>query len=518
MDHNKPIFILIRNLKIICVGVFLHVGLWANSAQPNILLILADDLGYGDLSCYNPESKIPTPHLDKMAKQGMHFTDAHSPSTVCTPTRYSLLTGRMAFRTGMKSVFTGVQGPCLIKEDRLTLPQMLRNQGYTTACMGKWHIGMSFFDKQGKLITNGKIEGVKKADFSRPIPDGPIHRGFDRFFGTVCCPTTDWIYAYVDQDRIPNPPTRPLDKKELPNHPYSRDCRPGMIGDGFDHEEVDLVFLQKSQEFLKNHVKEKPGKPFFLFHSMQAVHLPSFPAKQYLGKSGAGAHGDFILQMDDMVGQLLETLEQLGVADNTLVIFASDNGPEVHTVANMRNNHDHDGARPWRGMKRDQWEGGHRTPLIIRWPEKINAGSVSDQLISLTDIMATCGALAEADLPNDAGEDSFNMVPVLLGEQGDQPVRTHLLTQTQTLALSIREGDWKYLDHPGSGGNNYNRPDLLPYIVEELAPDAPGQLYDLKNDPGETKNLYHQHPKIVKRMKAKLDQFVTSGRSANLRQ
>ena len=194
MDHNKPIFIHFRNLKIICVGVFLHGVLWANSTQPNILLILADDLGYGDLSCYNPESKIPTPHLDKMARQGMHFTDAHSPSTVCTPTRYSLLTGRMAFRTGMKSVFTGVQGPCLIEEDRLTLPQMLRDQGYTTACIGKWHIGMSFFDKQGKLITNGKIEGVKQTDFSRPIPDGPIHRGFDRFFGTVCCPTTDWIY------------------------------------------------------------------------------------------------------------------------------------------------------------------------------------------------------------------------------------------------------------------------------------------------------------------------------------
>ena len=260
-------------------------------------------------------------------------------------------------------------------------------------------------------------------------------------------------------------------------------------------------------------MEKTPGKPFFLFHSMQAVHLPSFPAKQYLGKSGAGAHGDFILQMDDMVGQLLETLEQLGVADNTLIIFASDNGPEVHTVANMRNNHDHDGARPWRGMKRDQWEGGHRTPLIVRWPKKITAGSISDQLISLTDIMATCGALAGADLPKDAGEDSFNMLPVLLGKQADQPVRRHLLTQTQTLALSFREGDWKYLDHPGSGGNNYNRPDLLPYVVEELAPDAPGQLYDLKNDPGETKNLYHQHPKIVKRMKSKLDQFVVNGRS-----
>ena len=183
------------------LSVFLCGVLWANPGKPNILLILADDLGYGDLGCYNPESKISTPHLDSLARQGMRFTDAHSPATVCTPTRYSLLTGRMAFRTGMESVFTGVQGPCLIEEGRLTLPQMLREQGYTTACIGKWHIGMSFFDKEGNLITNGKIEGVKQADFSRPIPDGPIHRGFDRFFGTVCCPTTDWIYAFVEIGR-----------------------------------------------------------------------------------------------------------------------------------------------------------------------------------------------------------------------------------------------------------------------------------------------------------------------------
>ena len=485
----------------------------SSSQQPNILLILADDLGYGDVRCYNPESKIPTPHLDKMAAEGMRFTDAHSPATVCTPSRYSLLTGRMSFRTGMEKVFTGVRGPCLIEADRLTLAQMLREQGYATACIGKWHIGMSFHDKEGKLITDGTIEGVKQIDYSRPIPDGPIHRGFDHFFGTVCCPTTSWLYAYVEDDRIPVPATKILDKSGLPRHPYSHDCRPGMIAKGFDLEEADLLFLEKSKQFLKNHVQTKPGKPFFLFHSMQAVHLPSFPADKYKGKSKAGPHGDFLFEMDDVIGQLLDTLKELKLDDNTLVIFASDNGPEVTNIVYMRKDHGHDGARPWRGMKRDQWEGGHRTPFIVRWPGKIKAGTTSDQLLSLTDIMATCAALTDAKLPHDAAEDSYNMLPVMLGNHGDKPVRRHLLTQTPTLKLAIRDGQWKYLDHEGSGGNHYHRSHMQDFVLEEKDPTAPGQLYNLASDPGETENLYSKHPEIVSRLKTKLNEFKTTGRS-----
>jgi len=304
--------------------------------RPNILFILADDLGYGDVACYNPNSKIPTPNLDKLASQGMRFTDAHSPSTVCTPTRYSILTGRMAFRTGMKWVFSGVGGPCLIEKDRLTLPQMLRDKGYATACFGKWHIGMTFFDKDGNRIKDGGVKGVQQIDYSRAIPDAPVHRGFDKFYGTVCCPTTDWLYAYIDGDRIPVPPTKLLDKSKLPKHPYANDCRRGMVADNFNHEEVDLVFLDKSTKFLEQHVKTSPDKPFFLYHSMQTVHLPSFAAGSFKGKTNSGPHGDFIFEMDYVVGELLKTLERLGVADNTLVMFASDNRPEVPTVLNMR--------------------------------------------------------------------------------------------------------------------------------------------------------------------------------------
>jgi arylsulfatase A len=501
-------------LVLICslLGTSLHA-----EQLPNILFILADDLGYGDVACYNPESKIPTPNLDRLATQGMRFTDAHSPSTVCTPTRYSILTGRMEFRTGMKWVFTGVGGPCLIEEGRLTLPQMLRDKGYATACVGKWHIGMTFFDEEGNRIKGGGVKGVQQIDYSRPIPDGPIHRGFDKFYGTVCCPTTDWLYAYIDGDRVPVPPTRLLDKSKLPKHPYGNDCRQGMVADNFNHEEVDLVFLEKSKKFLEEHVKANPAKPFFLYHSMQAVHLPSFAADQFKGKTNSGPHGDFIFEMDYVVGELLQTLERLGVADNTLVMFASDNGPEVPTVVDMRKRFHHDGARPWRGVKRDQWEGGHRTPFIVRWPGKVKAGVTSNQLTSLTDVMATCAEIVGAKLPRDAAEDSYSMLPVLLGTQGAKPVRQYMLQQTPTLALSIREGQWKYLDHRGSGGNNYDRTGawgMKPYALPETDPDAPGQLYDLESDPGETTNLYSKHSEIVERLKKQLELFKQSGRSA----
>lgn len=485
--------------------------------KPNILFILADDLGYGDVGCYNPASKIPTSNLDKLAADGMRFTDAHSPSTVCTPTRYSLLTGRMAFRTGFRGVFTGAGGPCLIEKGRLTLPGLLRDAGYATAMVGKWHVGLTFTDKQGKPIHEGGLDAVKRINYSRPILDGPVHRGFDSFFGTACCPTTDWLYAYIEGDRISVPPTRLLDKTPLPKHDYSYDNRGGMIAPGYDLEEVDLVFLDRSRRFLRDHVKANPQQPFFLLHSMQAVHLPSFPARAFQGKTKAGPHGDFIFEMDWIVGELLRTLDDLRIADNTIVLFASDNGPEVPTVLAMRREYEHDGARPWRGVKRDAWEGGHRTPFLVRWPGHVTPGSVSAEPISLTDIMATCAAIVGAGLPNDSAEDSYDILPVLEGRQGDKPVRPYLLQQTGSLALSIRRENWKYLDHRGSGGNDYTHEGpwgMKPYALKEADLIAPGQLYNLATDPGETTNVYSKHPKMVAELKELIEASKKSGRSA----
>ena len=487
--------------------------------QPNILFILADDLGYGDIACYNPESKVPTQNIDRLATEGMLFSDAHSPSTVCTPSRYSILTGRMEFRTGFPGVFTGAGGPCLIEESRLTLPGMLRQKGYTTALFGKWHVGLTFLDKDGQPINEKGFDPIERIDYTRAISDAPIHRGFDHFFGTACCPTTDFLYAFIDGDQIPVPPTKLHDRTPLPDHPYSKDCRIGWVAPDFDFEEIDMMFLDKSVKFLENHAEESPGKPFFLFHSTQGVHLPSFPGKDFLGKTNAGPHGDFIFEFDHVVGELLNTLDRLGMAENTLVMVTSDNGPEVTSVVNMRKDYRHDGARPWRGMKRDQWEGGHRVPFLVRWPGQIEAGSTSDQTVCLCDIMATCAGITGVQLPNDAAEDSFDISPAIFVKTKEgEPVRRHTLHQTVRLDLAIRRGKWKFLDHQGSGGNDYERVSLKPYALPELAPNAPGQLYNLETDPGETTNLYFEHPDIVDDLKTQLDEFRKSGRSAPLRQ
>jgi len=482
---------------------------------PNIVLILADDLGYGDIGCYNPESKIMTPHLNRLASEGIRFMDAHSPSAVCTPSRYGLLTGRMPFRNGTYGVFTGAGGPCLIDEGRVTIPRMLKKKGYSTACIGKWHLGMTFFDKNGQPINKNGLEAVQKIDYSHPISGTPINYGFDYFFGTACCPTTDWLYAYIEGNQIPVAPTRIFDRTSIPDHPYSKDLRLGMIAPDYNLEQVDLVFLEKSKTFLKNHVKTNPNKPFFLYHCTQAVHLPSLPADRFKGQTNLGPHGDFIFELDFIVGELLKTLEQLGVAENTLVMFSSDNGPETTTTYHMRRDYGHDPARPWRGMKRDQWEGGHRVPFIVRWPGHIKTGQMTNQMTSLTDVIATIAAIVEVNLPEDAGEDSYSMLPVLLGKQGEKSVRDYLIQQSfRPQCLSIRHGYWKYLNHQGSGGNSYERSEeLKEYIIPDILSNAPGQLYDLSTDPGERVNLYYEKPKIVFELNRQLEKFKVVGRS-----
>ncbi len=505
--------------------LLLHCHPAGAAERPNIVLILADDLGYGDVGCYNPQSKVPTPNLDRLAREGMRFTDAHAASTVCTPSRYSIMTGRMCFRTGYRGgVFTGVGGPSLIEADRVTLPGMLRAQGYATACVGKWHIGMTFQTTDGTPVHQAKIGGdgngaatelarVRLVDFTKPITDGPVHRGFDYFFGTACCPGTDWLYAFIENDRVPVPPEHALDASKLPKHPYANDCRPGLIAPGYEHETLDLVFLDKSKAWLTQQVKREPTKPFFLYHAMHAVHLPSFAAPEFQGKTKAGPHGDFIAELDHIVGELMVTLQKLGVADNTLIIFTSDNGPETTSVVHMRADFDHDGARPWRGVKRDDWEGGHRVPLIVRWPSRVTA-NVSDATVCLTDVMATCAAITGAQLPANAAEDSFSFLPALTGKPDGSPQRDYTIHQTIKLDMAIRRGDWKLLDHRGSGGNNYGSGELQPYALADTAPDATGQLYNLKTDPGETTNLFFKHPEIVKDLKALLDASKATGRSA----
>lgn len=484
----------------------------AEDGPPNILFILADDLGYGDVGCYNPESKVHTPHLDRLAEQGIRFTDAHSAATVCTPSRYSVLTGRMCFRTGLRGVFTGVDGP-LIEPDRLTVAGLLSDHGYATACVGKWHVGMTFLNHDGEPVParGGGLDKVRQVDFNRPIQNGPCDVGFDYFFGTVCCPTTDWLYAFIENDRVVETPTE-LVKPTTSNWLQYEHFRTGLKSPDFEFRHVDLKFLEKSVGFLERHVAEHPDQPFFLYHATQTVHLPALPAEQFVAATEAGPLGDFISEFDWLVGELLGTLDRLGVSDNTLVIVSSDNGPEI-VITHMREAYGHDSARPWRGFKRDNWEGGHRVPFIARWPGKIAPGGVSDQTICQTDFMATCAAIVDAELPPDAGEDSFNLLPVLLGNSDGTPPRDFTLHETISNALGVRRGPWKLLDHRGSGGNNYDNDRLRPYATPDTAPGAPGQLYNLADDPGETRNRYFEEPEIVAELRTALERSKAEGRS-----
>lgn len=484
--------------------------------RPNIVLIYADDLGYGDVQAYNPESQIPTPHMNRLAEAGLRLTNGHSSSTVCTPSRYALLTGRFPFRTGYHGIFKGVEGPCLIEGERLTLAEMLRDVGYDTAMFGKWHLGATFFDRDGKPVhetSDAKgLELVSLADLTQGLTGGPLSHGFDEFFGTAGCPTTDYLYSYIDGNQLTALPTDLRNRSEWPQNPWTRDFRIGVASPDFDFEEVDMVFLEKSLEFLETHQQTKPDEPFFLFLSTQTPHLPSFPSKSMQGKTDYGPHGDFLFQFDWTVGQVVQKLDELGLTDDTIVIVTSDNGPEVTAVREMVQQYGHDGAHPWRGLKRDNWEGGHRVPFIIKWPETIEAGRVSDEAISQTDLMHTFAAITGYTLPHNAAEDSFNILPLLNGE-ASEPVRPFLIHHTYVPAFGIHQGPWKYLDHQGSGGNDYEREKLAWARVDGTDRNAPAQLYNLEKDPREMNNLYNEHPEKAKELRELLHKAIYSGRS-----
>jgi arylsulfatase A-like enzyme len=351
---------------------------------------------------------------------------------------------------------------------------------------------------------------VRQVDWSRPIKDGPVDVGFDYFFGTVCCPTTDWLYAYIENDRVVEPPTKIIRPPQGNWLEYGY-FRAGLIAPNFDMEQVDLVFLEKSVAWLEERANE-PAKPFFLFHNTQTAHLPSIPAPRFVGKTPIGPHGDFVFEFDHIVGELMATLDRLDMADDTLVIVTSDNGPEIVT-GQLREQHGHNSSGPYRGFKRDNWEAGHRVPFIARWPNRIPAGATSKHAINLTDLMATCAAIVNADLPADAAEDSRNILAELQGANAHHPGDHDVLHETMSLKLAIRRGAWKLLDHQGSGGNGYDSDYLKPFALPDNDPDAPAQLYNLHDDPDETTNLYAKQPDIAVELKRRLDGYVEAGRS-----
>lgn len=492
----------------------------AEPSLPNIIIIYADDLGYGDLSCYDTDCAYKTPRLDRMAAEGIRFTDAHSPSTICSPSRYGLYSGQQIYRStgGGGGAFEGPSGPSYLKPGTLTIGQMLQEKGYRTGVFGKWHVGLTWRDKNGERLRGGfKNSLLIDYEKSTPLPDGPNARGFDESFVTPNCPTTDPLYVYIENGMVPVPADHRHQRSNLPNPggKWRWDNDEGWVAPGYKFVEADLLFFEKTRSFIEQHRAKTPDQPFFAVLSTQIAHAPVLPAAEFSGATKAGPRGDFVWELDVIVGRVLDLVDELGIDQETLILFNADNGPETVHVDWMRQDHNHDAAGGWRGMKRDAWEGGHRVPFIARWPGRIPARQVCDQMTNTTDIFATLASVVGYRLPDDAATDSFDMLPAMLGTQDPKTsIRPHLLTQSFRGEFQLRQGNWKYCDHPGSGGNNYSKGPLLKYAIADHAPDAPGQLYDLERDPRETTNLFDEQEAKRIEMKALLERLKSSGRSA----
>jgi arylsulfatase A-like enzyme len=472
----------------------------SRAAAPNILYILAEDMGVGDVSCLNPKSIWQTPHLDRLAREGMTFTDAHSSSGVCTPTRYTLLTGRYSWRSTLKRGVLNGYGGSLVEPGRLTLPAFLRSQGYTTAMFGKWHLGIDW------AKTGPKAEDV---DFTKPVGGGPTARGFDRFFG-ISASLDMPPYVWIENDRVTAPPAGTVGDSPAPKL-----WRAGPIGADFKMADVQPRLIEKTLAYLAERASAQDGKPFFAYLALAAPHTPILPTRAFDGKTKT-PYGDFISQIDADVGALLAALEKHGLAKNTLVIFTTDNG---YAPAGNIPNHQalgHDSSAGFRGAKSDAFEGGHRVPFLVRWPGVTPAGARCDDVIGQLDFFATCAELLGAKLPENAAEDSSSMLALLRGQPASADRRNSLVHHSAEGEFAIREGKWKLILCPGSGG--WSPPTRSPSPWTQAKPDSfeglPAfQLYDLAADRGEANNLQAKHPEIVQRLGRLMRETIDRGRS-----
>ena len=494
-------------MKFLFSLIFLAVSASA-SERPNIIYILADDMGYGDVAHLNPAAKIPTPQLDQLARAGMAFTSAHSPSSVCTPTRYGVLTGRYAWRSKLKRGVLGGISPRLIEKNRMTVASFLKMNGYHTACIGKWHLGLDWHIKEGKNVNPLGIENPQQGwnvDYSRPFANGPVTLGFDQFSGISA--SLDMIpYTWLEQDRVAAVPDHDSDFPWF--HGREKRTRRGPTATGFDAADVLGGLADRSITYLTERAADaRAGKPFFLYLPLASPHTPIVPTAPWQGKSGINAYADFVMENDAAVGAILTALDELELTANTLVIFTADNGcsPEADFPELSKAGH-HPGG-PWRGHKADLFEGGHRVPFLARWPGKIAAGSRYAHPICLTDLFSTCAGIIDAGIPDDAAEDSFDLSPALFGKTPG-PVRESVIHHSINGSFAIREGKWKLMLCPDSGGWSEPKPDS-----RQAATLPPVQLYDLDADPGERRNLYLENPEVVARLIARLERDVSRGRS-----
>ena len=468
-----------------------------SKVRPNIIFILADDLGYGDLQCLNPESKIPTPHTSKMAREGIKFTDAHSGSAVCTPTRYGVVTGRYCWRSRLKRGVLAGYSSHLIEPDRLTVADVMKNSGYHTACIGKWHLGMDMprKPKDSKL----------KTDYSGTIKNGPNVNGFDYFYGVTA--SLDFPpYVFVENNKFTAEGSEIYPGSKFPVY-----LRKGEMAPGFKHIECLDHLTEKSTTYISERVKSR--QPFFLYFPLTAPHKPAMPAKRYQGKSNLGPYGDFIMQVDDVIGNILKAVKDNGIDQNTLIILSSDNGSYMYSyekeTGHVEDNSvqgfqkkNHRANYIYRGTKADVWDAGHRIPFIARWPSTIKPGSKSDVTICLTDLLATCADISGFKVPEQAAEDSYSFLMELKGKtrkSSRPPVIHHSANGT----FALRDGNWKLIFGSGSGGRGI--PKSKPF-------SEPFQLYDMKKDPSEINNLIEKNPEVVERLTKSFEKIRKNGR------
>jgi len=481
---------MIRGPIILTVSAMLglFIAPLAGAERPNIVIIYADDLGYGDVSCYNPNGKIPTPHIDQLAKQGMRFTDAHASSSVCTPSRYSLLTGRYHWRTQLQGGILGPWDPPLIEADRLTLGSMLQQRGYRTACIGKWHLGWDWpIDPDQLALMHGDKKTPRVTDrhraawrdvFSQPIPGGPTARGFDTYFGTAVPNRPP--FCFIDNDRTVDIPSTFMPPAMFKNRLATMQ---GPAVEGWDLYAILPTLTDRAVSYIAESARR--DEPYFLYLPLTAPHTPIAVTEPWRGRSGLTDYADFVMQTDAAVGRVIDAIDQSGRRDNTLVVFTSDNGCVIRFGLELEKM-GHQSSGPLRGYKSEIHEGGHRVPFIVRWPGVVEAGSVSEQLIVQTDLMATVAQIVRYQLPAGAGEDSVNLLPLLTGE--DAAVRDTAIQQAFNGLFAIRHDNWKLIFGSDAGGRR------------SVNVDQPLQLYNLDQDLGERKNLYQARSQMVRKL------------------
>lgn len=498
---------MLRNFILACVAALIACASIYAAEKPNIVVILCDDLGYGDVQCYG--GRIATPRIDAVAKQGMRFTDAHTSSSVCSPTRYGLLTGRYNWRSPLKRGVLGGLSPRLIEPDRATIASILKEQGYHTACVGKWHLGMDWSRPENKPVSELNIEPrsqVFNVDYGAPIKNGPNAVGFDYYYGISA--SLDMVpYTFIENDRVTELPTKDSSFLMMHGRDNGGTTRKGPTAPGFDAVDVLPRLTEKACEYIAQRAPAaKERTPFFLYVPFASPHTPILPTKPWLDKSGMNPYADFVMQTDDCIGQIMDALEKNGVADNTLVIITSDNGCSPQANFDELAKHDHHPSGPLRGHKADIFEGGHRVPFIVRWPGEVKPGTESAQLVCLVDILATVGDILQLKIRDDAAEDSISFLGALQGKENGG--RDHLVSHSINGTFAMRRGEWKLALCPDSGGWSAPRPGTP--AAREL---PPLQLFNLKDDLGETKNLATEHPELVEKLTKELETLVANGRS-----